>query len=470
MSSTTGFYASPSSKHTSFNPYTPSNTSLLIEKTKASMRRSTPDSEALASSEDEQDQHNRLAFTTTPQGFHLVRRPSWLNEHSQTPQRKGSMSGSEPFSPATSHTISSGIDASTWTSPGSTIGRGHTSGTNLPWGSTIWANDSQKVPPSRLVEVLPSENPAHKSLVEESQSPSRRDSTSDAPIPFAIPLHPTLKTYRSQSYSVGQLDQESTGNVHGRAMQNTYNGRTRTGSSYAGLQHRPSRPSMLGDFLPDNSVLEQLREVEDDDGISTTSSEAGVRFSTSQARTIEQLALENAILRQQARASQASNSAPPNSHYGYQTNVLSRFGIRNISMNDSVVEEQDDESGSIEAQGPAYHRTSLFESNYDEIGYVGKNQHAPSGMLENRTLENVKKGHWQSSLGFGGIADVPQSRRHSFADVPLRNPSLNPVSGLKTLPVSSLQDISAYDASGPQLSQAENGKLTLFIPMIYIMI
>lgn len=38
--------------------------------------------------------------------------------------------------------------------------------------------------------------------------------------------------------------------------------------------------------------------------------------------------------------------------------------------------------------------------------------------LENRTLPNVRKAPWQTSLGFGSIADIPQSRRHSFADVP----------------------------------------------------
>ena len=42
-------------------------------------------------------------------------------------------------------------------------------------------------------------------------------------------------------------------------------------------------------------------------------------------------------------------------------------------------------------------------------------------LLENRVLEHVKKGHWQSSLGFGGVVEAPQSRRHSFADISFRN-------------------------------------------------
>jgi hypothetical protein len=32
--------------------------------------------------------------------------------------------------------------------------------------------------------------------------------TGESAIPFSIPLQPTLKTYRSQSYSVGQMDPE----------------------------------------------------------------------------------------------------------------------------------------------------------------------------------------------------------------------------------------------------------------------
>ena len=46
------------------------------------------------------------------------------------------------------------------------------------------------------------------------------------------------------------------------------------------------------------------------------------------------------------------------------------------------------------------------------------------GSAENRKLENVKRAIWQSSLGFGGLSDISQSRRHSFADVPTRHASV----------------------------------------------
>lgn len=55
---------------------------------------------------------------------------------------------------------------------------------------------------------------------------------------------------------------------------------------------------MLGELAHDASLLGQLREVDDDDE-SSNGSEAGVQLST-QARTIEQLAMENALLRQAA--------------------------------------------------------------------------------------------------------------------------------------------------------------------------
>lgn len=56
---------------------------------------------------------------------------------------------------------------------------------------------------------------------------------------------------------------------------------------------------MLGELSHDASLLGQLREVDDDDE-SSNGSEAGVQLSATQARTIEQLAMENALLRQAA--------------------------------------------------------------------------------------------------------------------------------------------------------------------------
>ena len=360
-----GSHSTPMGTRTTLGPSTPGNSSLFLEKAKASLRRSTPDSEALASSDDEQEQYHRGTYSASQQAHRATRRPSWLGDNYYGTHHRPSTSGGESFSSNTSQIASTVPDTNAWISSGSIMPRGQSNSASFPWGTTIWNVDSQKAPPSRLAEVLPSptsQGPTGATEDPSKSPPHRRDSSSDAAIPFAIPLHPTLKTYRSQSYSVGQLDQESINNIPARQVQHAYPGRTRAGSSYAGLQHRPSRPSMLGDFSPDTSVLEQLREVEDDDEGSTTSSEAGVRLSNTQARTIEQLAMENAILRQQARINQSSN-VPNHLIYNPQAKVLARLGDRSQQISDSVLEEPDEISAAIEEQsfGQIYNQYELPE-------------------------------------------------------------------------------------------------------------
>lgn len=300
-------------KRTSFSGFPGGNAAILIEKSKAGIRGSTPDSEALASSDDEQDHYHRLHSVANPLGPKPTRRPSWLTEVQQAPQRKASLSGSGTFSPTSSHPATPPGDSATWgtnnvSSAGSNIGRGHSNSSSFPWGGTsaIWNVEPQKGPPLRLTEVLPSPTslitPGSANVYSEEavlSPPLGRENAVESAIPFAIPLHPTLKTYRSQSYSVGQLDPESTNPPHPNFGGHFMNGRSRTGAPYAGLQHRPSRPSMLGELSHDASLLGQLREVDDDDE-SSNGSEAGVQLSATQARAYEQLAVENAMLRQAA--------------------------------------------------------------------------------------------------------------------------------------------------------------------------
>ena len=286
-------------KRTSFSGFSGSSASIFLEKAKTGIRGSTPDSEALASSDDEQDHYHRLHSISQSHGTRQARRPSWLTEVQQAPNRKGSLSGSGSFSPANSHPATPVVDATNWSanagpSPSTTMGRPASSGVSFPWGNAIWTNDSQKGPPTRLTEVLPSPTSVvpHGSAGLHSEDPHlspslARENTAEAAIPFAIPLQPTLKTYRSQSYSVGQLDPDSAHAPQANLGGHLLNGRSRSGVPYGGLQHRPSRPSMLGEHDP--RLLEQLQEVEDDDE-SSNGSEAGVKLSTTQARTIAQLA------------------------------------------------------------------------------------------------------------------------------------------------------------------------------------
>ena len=407
----------------SLNLHTNSNASLLLEKAKAGMRRSTPDSEALASSDDEQDHRHQQQSMANPPGLKAGRRTSWLADAQPVPQRKPSLGAANSFPTSNSHSGSAGGDQTPWlTNSGTGAGgasRGHPSTASFPWGSAIWNSDNQKGPPSRLSEVLASPTALRPSSSGLSGDEPLLSPPIDSAIPFAIPLHPTPKTYRSQSYSVGQLDPESLGAQIGSNAPQTLQGRGRASNTFTGLQHRPSRPSMLGGDSHDHSYLGQLREVDDDEESLSDSIVSGVRLTNSvtQAQTIEQLAMENAVLRQQAALQQQvvrSNSMT--------LPVGARAGSQQSRHSDELIYSQNEvDEESIN------HLANQYAANgrrYSEIGSTQGNQYSLTGIPENRKLESVKRGHWQSSLGFGGLIDVPQSRRHSFADVPARHGSI----------------------------------------------
>ena len=407
----------------SFGHHSLTNASLMVEKQKAGLRRSTPDSEALASSEDEQDLQHRGGLggpsnlTTRP-----PRRSSWINDDHHNVQGKPSLGTSEPRSPGGLHHTGSTPEPTNWSSAPLTIGRNHSASTSLPWSSPIWNNDAQKGLPARFTEVLSSPTALGSAggfNEEVLNSPSRRGSSSEAAIPFAIPLQPTLKSYRSQSYSVGQLDQDPSAQSQSRLLQHTYSARTRAGSSYSGLQHRPSRPSVLGEFSAETSSLGQVREVDDDEE-STASSDTHMRFSSTQARKIEQLARENAILRQRAQLGQSVGMTAHVTPHAANSNQASRVANRGMQISDSVLEEPDDQmidEDSALTSSLAYRiGNGMRPSEYA----ASSNGQASNASLDQRAFVSGKKGHWQSSLGFGGSTETPQSRRHSFADVPLR--------------------------------------------------
>lgn len=427
-------------KRASFSTFSGANASLFLEKSKPGIRGSTPDSEALASSDDEQDQH-RLHTVTSNNSYvpKPARRGSWLTEVQQPSQRKGSLNGGGPFSPSSPHPTSNPGDQTSWGANQISVGRGHSSSTSFPWGSAIWNNDLQKGPPLRLTEVLPSPTSTvpQNGLYSEDpllSPPIGRENATESSIPFAIPLHPTLKTYRSQSYSVGQLDPEVANGLPTNYGGTAFTGRSRTGSSYAGLQHRPSRPSMLGELPRD--ALGQLREVEDDE--SSNGSESAGHLSAAQARTIEHLAMENAILRQ-AAADQIDGKKIRNRALTATPNTSGRNIIHGHQrIRESVPEETDYALYDLDDPNTSqtYNHESVSWSVPREYSAKVGVQYSATGIPENRTLESVKKGHWQSSLGFGGIGEPPQSRRHSFADVPTRQTSISstgePLNGFPT--------------------------------------
>ncbi|KAI1780463.1 hypothetical protein F4818DRAFT_6164 [Hypoxylon cercidicola] len=426
----------------------PSNQSILFEK--LNYRRSTPDSEALASSDDEVDPHRQEPPHPVVQPQKPVRRASWLNDASQATlayPRKGSFASSS-MSPTGSHpsTPSAETGAAAWgthSSSSGAMGRGHQGPPpSFPWGTGIW-NAERKEPPSRLTEVLPSPTstlPGNASFFGENTltqtSPTPREQGSNPQIPFAIPLHPTPKTYRSQSYSVGQLDPDTP--TPTMPTSSVLSGGRRPPIGHPGLQHRPSRPSMLSEMSSEGAMLGKVKEVEDDDEESASdTAQGGLQQQSVEAKTIEMLTRENALLRQQQQYhnSRLRPRASTAATYG----LGNGYGVRGTvpEESDFAIDELDEASegqDGISKRGLA-RRMSEYAAGSYRSAYP----------LENRKLENVKKAYWQSSLGFGGLGDIPQSRRHSFADVPTRQASIGSIG----------EAVSLHEAASPDASQSQ---------------
>jgi hypothetical protein len=177
-------------------------------------------------------------------------------------------------------------------------------------------------------------------------------------------------------------------------------------------------------------MLGRVREDEDGDE-SLNGSDGDTNYSASQARTIEQLARENAILRQQAAAGQmdsrfrdrASSSA------SIVSGIHPTHRIREAVPEEDLAVEDLGELRDIQGynvRGGTRRRFSEHSSNLEQ------QFSSFATPLENRALENVRKAHWQTSLGFTGAADMPQSRRHSFADIPMRHSSISSVDSQAT--------------------------------------
>lgn len=403
----------------------------LLERVNPGVRRSTPDSEALASSDDETDHPRQQPFSTNfSQPAKPTRRTSWLNEIPSTSTRRASTQLNSTYSPNHSLPATPSGDLAGRSQPSASPNMNGThgwipaAGSSFAWPPTgIW-NENRKEPPARLQEVRSSPTNVNASPLK-SKAPLK-----DASIPFSIPLHPTPKTYRSQSYSVGQLDPESINPSLARTSGNVVRGRG--GGQSANLQHRPSRPSVLGDLGHDSGTLGRVREVDDDDENENTS-EGSQTYSVSQARTIEHLTRENALLRQAAsgqydhryrdRAGSSISAISASSGFSNPTGPF---------KNNRVLSDVDEVGGDLAIEdhedlvGQFDHRSrSTFGRLSEQISSSFDNQQPSAGQVDGRNAESAKRAHWQTSLGFGSIPGVPQSRRHSFADVPTRQGSIS---------------------------------------------
>lgn len=173
---------------------------------------------------------------------------------------------------------------------------------------------------------------------------------------------------------------------------------------------------MLSEMANDGSMLGKVNEDDDDD---SSSSMQGSQHQTADAKTIEMLTRENAMLRQQQ---QYQNLRPrPRASTG------TAYGLGNGYMQEPVPEESDyaiDEHDDTNDASDLGSKRSLARRMSEYGASAGPYR---SQFLVDRKLETVKKGFWQSSLGFGGLGDIPQSRRHSFADVPTRQGSISSI-------------------------------------------
>jgi hypothetical protein len=355
--------------------------SILFEKSNPGVRRSTPDSEALASSDDEVDQ-SRAAAAQSAKLHKPARRTSWLNDvPTATATLNRKTSGTMPYSPTASNPGTPSSEQPSWTAmnpAAANAWNGPSGGTAWP---SIWSNQDARKEPSRLQEVM--------------------SNTNESGIPFSIPLQPTPKTYRSQSYSVGQLESAMAQNAGSPGEPNRY----RMGAPYPMLQRRTSRTAGLG--VVDATGLDRLHEEEGDEEYH------GQHMSNSQARRIERLEKENAQLRAAQVGSRTFSTSAINNPPTSSTFRTFRSQGSLPEEYDDAVDDQDSMSGS-----------GLLQRRDNTMRRLSEQALAPYDRQAGTDADGGRNAKWSTALGFGGIPENPQSRRHSMADVPTRHPSL----------------------------------------------
>ncbi|OGE47069.1 hypothetical protein PENARI_c068G03877 [Penicillium arizonense] len=211
-------------------------------------------------------------------------------------------------------------------------------------------------------------SPASGPLDDEMLNPITHTILTESDITCSIPLHLTPKTCCSQSSSVGQM---STFKPHAR------------------------RPSVLRELRHDSASFGRVGDE------SLNNPDGDLSHPADQARTIEQLARENALLRQEVTGQD-----------------LSLPRIRGSMSKEDLVVEDLGELRDVQR--------------YSNLGSNARrpfSEHSPD--LEQRfssfTTEYVRKSHRQTAPGFGSVTDIPLSRRHTFADIHMRHTSISSV-------------------------------------------
>ncbi|KAI5799978.1 hypothetical protein EDC01DRAFT_612933 [Geopyxis carbonaria] len=390
-----------------FPPKLTFNPELVFDEPKP--RRSSPESDAVASSDEEQD-HNRLSFFP-PNQLGAVsqlssRRPSYAAEF-HTRQRTYSITGGGPVSPTSSHPNTPGGDTVAWTagiSANPNVGTPAGSSLGPFWGGgSIWNSEPSRKSPPKQLSMPPSatgnSNPSplfagSEALPSPTSLPAHN---SDFPIP--IPLQPQFRNYRSMSFSVGQMDVED-------QTRSRLSPPASRQPPQSGLQHRPSRPSLLSEeqFAGSSSPLRSVFETEDGEDLGPKDlvhpQTSGSYF---QGQMANHSRAKYEAMRLRNRSASAATIPTLNINPFSGLSMGPKDGERIDEYESALAEDEDMDLTQFQAE----------QRRFSEVPRAMSMMYSPA---ENQRLDNLRRQHWASAGGGLGMADPgTQSRRHSFA-------------------------------------------------------
>ncbi|KAK6359335.1 hypothetical protein TWF696_000496 [Orbilia brochopaga] len=378
------------------------------------MYRKTPESEVLASSDEEQDQsasyfppglkNPKLESISTMSS----RRPSYAAEFSNRNRTLNTQNGHESLL-SESNPSSPLAELPVW--PASKNTQERKASINLTWSAgSIWnqGSSSRKNPTKGLVgSILTSNGPG--SLYSNSdsiQSPTSLLPGSSNDLSIPIPPNPQPRNYRSMSFSVGQRELED--QTRPRLSPPAHH----TLSRLSGLNHRPSRPSLLSEEhyangSPLRSVFEAPDQIEERlEESPIENMPLGPSAYASHSRQYDSLRFRNRTI------SGASSSARTITAATGRTIDPNNPEQRLEDFENALAD--DDDVDALASAGFFGHNRGFDSSN---LGRRFSEAPRSTNFPENQRLELLKKQHWQNAaVPFGGEDDLgSQSRRHSFA-------------------------------------------------------
>jgi hypothetical protein len=352
-----------------------------FDKSKLQMRRPTPDSDALASSDDDRDQ----APPARPQAANALfsggRRPSsgWLSDIPMN--RKYSLGASQPTTPSFEGAVTRPPTANQTTPTAAPTFAWNNSSSFAPVPSHFsdWSSNSSSHP---LDQAAASPPPTYQQGV---VSPA----TSDAINLLLSQGTSVRKTVRSQSYSVGQ------GDVDNAAAANS--------ARRSSVRHRPSKPSLLAEHR-----LGQVHEVDSDEIESSNGSQHGIPLPPDYHEQIEREHRQQTLLRQIAEHNARNRNRAPStgspsssSNPARKSTQYTRAAI--MSQSDYAIDELDD------SHPPMPSITRRFSEHVAVLGRDSEPEPMPSPS-------------W-GTVNVPALGLDPMSRRHSFAHVGSHTPT-----------------------------------------------